>query len=69
MAFLWKEVDLSHAMVDALRRGYVDFVELLMDYGTSLEKLTLHNLETLYAAADVCISRTLHIYTFISIIN
>jgi len=53
--FSWKEVDLCHALVDALRRNYVEFVELLIDYGTSITKLTLYNLEQLYAAADVCI--------------
>ncbi len=50
-----KESDLCDALVDALRRGSVDFVELLMDYGTSLENVTLSNLETLYASSDVCI--------------
>lgn len=52
---LIKEIDLCHALVDALRRGYVNFVELLMDYGTSLEKLTLNDLEQLYASSDVCV--------------
>jgi hypothetical protein len=55
MYISWKEADLRQALFEALRRGYVDFVELLMDYGTSLEKLTLANLEQLYASADVCI--------------
>jgi hypothetical protein len=56
--FSTKEIDLCNALVDALRRGYVDFVELIMDYGTSLEKLTLNNLEQLYASSDVCIYST-----------
>ena len=52
---LSKEIDLCHALIDALRRDYVEFVELLMDYGTPLEKLTLDNLEQLYASTDVWI--------------
>ncbi|CAF3343708.1 unnamed protein product [Rotaria socialis] len=44
----WKEEDLSRALVDALRRGYVDFVELLIEFGTSLEKLTNGDLKQLY---------------------
>lgn len=59
-----KEIDLCHALVDALRRDYVDFVELLMNYGTSLEKLTLNDLEQLYASAEVCLILNLHIYIF-----
>jgi hypothetical protein len=60
---LWKEVDLCQALVDALRRDYVNFVELLMDYGTSLEKLTLNNLEQIYASSDVCIIQKWHVYS------
>jgi hypothetical protein len=62
MYFDEKEIDLCHALVDALRRDYVDFVELLMNYGTSLEKLTLNDLEQLYASAEVCLILNLHIY-------
>ncbi|CAF0814171.1 unnamed protein product [Adineta steineri] len=49
----WKESDLCQALIDALRRDYVDFVELLMDYGSPLEKLTLNNLEQLYASSNI----------------
>lgn len=42
-----------HALVDALRRGYVNFVELLLDYGVTLSKLTLAELDQLYASRDV----------------
>jgi hypothetical protein len=62
MYFDEKEIDLCHALVDALRRDYVDFVELLMNYGTSLEKLTLNDLEQLYASAEVCLILNLHKY-------
>ncbi|UJR27965.1 hypothetical protein I4U23_009223 [Adineta vaga] len=44
----WKEDDLRRALVDALRRGHVDFVELLIEFGTSLEKLTVGDLQHLY---------------------
>ncbi|CAF3362365.1 unnamed protein product [Rotaria sp. Silwood1] len=44
----WKEDDLRRALVDALRRGHVDFVELLIEFGTSLEKLTNGDLKHLY---------------------
>lgn len=49
-----KDIDLCHALIDALRRDDVNFVELLMDYGTTVEKLTLNDLEQLYASSDVC---------------
>ncbi|CAF4288157.1 unnamed protein product, partial [Rotaria sp. Silwood2] len=45
----WKEDDLRRALVDALHRGHVDFVELLIEFGTSLEKLTNGDLKQLYA--------------------
>ncbi|CAF1207939.1 unnamed protein product [Rotaria sp. Silwood1] len=45
----WKEDDLCRALVDALYRGHVDFVELIIEYGTSLEKLTNGDLKQLYA--------------------
>lgn len=46
--FLWKRDDLRRALLDALRRGHVDFVELLIEYGASLEKLTFDDIEHLY---------------------
>ncbi|CAF4070734.1 unnamed protein product, partial [Rotaria sordida] len=45
----WKEDDLHRALVDALHRGHVDFVELFIEFGTSLEKLTNGDLRQLYA--------------------
>lgn len=63
MYFITKEIDLCDALVDALRRDYVDFVKLLMDFGASLEKLTLNNLEQLYASANVRIVRKSHSYS------
>ncbi|CAF0835257.1 unnamed protein product [Adineta steineri] len=45
----WTEDDLRRAIVDALRRGHVDFVELLIEFGTPLEKLTAGDLEYLYS--------------------
>ncbi|CAF3075043.1 unnamed protein product, partial [Rotaria sp. Silwood2] len=45
----WKEDDLRRALVYALHRGHVDFVELLIEFGTSLEKLTNGDLRQLYA--------------------
>jgi hypothetical protein len=50
---LSKVEDLQRALIDALRRGHVDFVELLIEFGTSLKKLTVHDLEQLYASASV----------------
>ncbi|CAF4339085.1 unnamed protein product, partial [Rotaria sordida] len=49
----WKEDDLHRALVDALHRGHVDFVELLVEFGTSLEKLTNGDLKQLYATTLV----------------
>ncbi|CAF4804000.1 unnamed protein product, partial [Rotaria sp. Silwood2] len=43
------ENDLRRALVYALHRGHVDFVELLIEFGTSLEKLTNGDLRQLYA--------------------
>lgn len=53
LVFLFEESDLTRALVDALRRGYIDFVELLMDYGVTLDKLTWADLDQLYASQDV----------------
>ncbi|CAF1368298.1 unnamed protein product [Rotaria sordida] len=44
----WKKGDLRRGLVDALRRGHVDFVELLIEFGTSLEELTNEDLKELY---------------------
>ncbi|CAF1166712.1 unnamed protein product [Adineta ricciae] len=48
----WKEPNLRRALVDALRRGHVDFVELLIEFGTSLENLTVADLKELYKTAN-----------------
>ncbi|CAF3116093.1 unnamed protein product [Rotaria socialis] len=48
----WTESDLCEALLDAVRRDRVDFVELLIDYGTPVGNLTGHNIEQLYAMAD-----------------
>ncbi|CAF1054224.1 unnamed protein product [Rotaria sordida] len=45
----WKEDDLHRTLVDTLHRGHVDFVELLIEFGTSLEKLTNGDLKQLHA--------------------
>ena len=50
---LVQEEDLRRALVDALRRGHVDFVELLIEFGTSLEKLTHADLNNLYTTITV----------------
>ena len=52
-AGLVQEEDLRRALVDALRRGHVDFVELLIEFGTSLEKLTHADLNNLYTTISV----------------
>jgi hypothetical protein len=44
--------DLRRALLDALHRGHVDFVELLIEYGASLEKLTITDIEQLYEIVD-----------------
>lgn len=44
----FKRDDLRRALLDALRRGHADFVELLIEYGASLEKLTFSDIEYLY---------------------
>ncbi|CAF0797093.1 unnamed protein product [Didymodactylos carnosus] len=45
----WKEEDLHNVLMDALRRGHVNFVELLCEFGASLERITVKNLDQLYA--------------------
>ncbi|CAF3929782.1 unnamed protein product [Rotaria sp. Silwood2] len=49
----WKEDDLRRALVDALDRGHVDFVELFIEFGISLEKLTTEDLEQLYKTTSI----------------
>ncbi len=51
----FKDVDLCQVLVDALDRNCIDFIELFMNYGASLENLTLNNLEQLYISSDVCV--------------
>jgi len=51
----FKDVDLCQVLVDALDRNCIDFIELFMNYGASLENLTLNNLEQLYTSPDVCV--------------
>ncbi|CAF3703276.1 unnamed protein product [Rotaria sordida] len=48
-----KKEDLQRALVDALRRGHVDFVELLIELGASPAKLTVDDLERLYVSASI----------------
>jgi len=48
-----KDEDLRQGLVDALRRGYTDFIELFIEYGITLEKLTIQDLEHLYCTASV----------------
>ncbi|CAM4753000.1 unnamed protein product [Rotaria magnacalcarata] len=48
----WTESDLCEALLDAVRRDRVGFVELLIDYGTPVGNLTGHKIEQLYAMAD-----------------
>ncbi|CAF1005183.1 unnamed protein product [Adineta steineri] len=48
----WERDDLRRALLDAFRRGHVDFVELLIEYGASLEKLTINDIEQLYETVD-----------------
>ncbi|CAF4941330.1 unnamed protein product, partial [Rotaria sp. Silwood1] len=49
----WRGEDLRQALLDALRRGYVDFIELFLEYGITLEKLTIRDLEYLYISASI----------------
>ncbi|CAF1384238.1 unnamed protein product [Rotaria sp. Silwood1] len=51
----WKKEDLQRALFDALRRGHVDFVELLIELGASPAKLTIDDLEQLYTSSSVSI--------------
>lgn len=51
-ALSWKDNDLCQALFDALRRDYLDFVHLLIEYGASLDKLTVKHLDQLYASSD-----------------
>ena len=49
-----KDEDLRQGLVDALRRGYIDFIELFIEYGVTFDKLTVKDLEYLYSTASVC---------------
>ncbi|CAF0941798.1 unnamed protein product [Adineta steineri] len=49
----WTEDNLCQALADGLERDSIDFLELLIEYGASLEKLTVNNLEQLYASCDI----------------
>jgi hypothetical protein len=40
-------------LVDAIHRGYIKFIELFIEYGVTLEKLTVGDLEILYHKASV----------------
>ncbi|CAF3943375.1 unnamed protein product [Rotaria sordida] len=48
----WNKDDLRSALVNALRRGHVDFVELLIEFGTPLETLTNGDLQQLYTTTS-----------------
>ena len=50
---LFKDEDLRQGLVDALRRGYSDFIELFIEYGVTFDKLTVKDLEYLYSTASV----------------
>lgn len=52
-------------LVDAIRRGYIEFIELFIEYGVTLEKLTVGDLETLYHKASV---RLVSLKNFIKIL-
>ena len=43
-----KKDDLRQALLEALRRSHVEFVELLIEFGTPLENLTYGDLKNLY---------------------
>ena len=51
--FLEKPEDLRQGLVDALRRGYIDFIELFIEYGVTLDMLTAGDIEYLYTTASV----------------
>ena len=44
---------MSEALFEALRRDQFHFVDLLLEYGTSLEKLTVDRLDQLYALDEL----------------
>jgi hypothetical protein len=49
-----KDEDLRQGLVDALRRGHINFIELFIEYGVTLDKLTVKDLDYLYSSASVC---------------
>ncbi|CAF1262466.1 unnamed protein product [Adineta steineri] len=49
----WSNEDLRQGLVDALSRGYIDFIELFIEYGITLEKLTIKDLDYLYSTAYI----------------
>jgi hypothetical protein len=51
-------------LVDAIRRSYIAFIELFIEYGVTLDKITIGDLEYLYSTASVC----LFLLNFISVI-
>ena len=50
---MFKSEDLRQGLVDALRRNHMDFIELFIEYGIALEKLTNGDLDYLYNSASV----------------
>lgn len=48
-----KKEDLREGLVDALRLGYTDFIQLFIEYGVTLDKITLKDLDELYATTSV----------------
>jgi hypothetical protein len=58
----WTEDNRRLGLVDALRRGHMDFIELFIEYGITLDKLTVNDLDYLYSTASVCL-------TFIDLID
>ncbi len=53
LLIFFKDEDLRQGLVDALRRGYIDFIELFIEYGITFDKLTVKDLEYLYSTASV----------------
>ena len=51
----WTEEEIRLGLVDAIRRGYIDFIELFLEYGLTFGKLTVGDMEYLYSTASVCL--------------
>ncbi|CAF3724318.1 unnamed protein product [Adineta steineri] len=49
----WTKEDVRLGLVDAIRRGYIGFIELFNEFGTTFPKLTLGDLEYLYSTASI----------------